>query len=415
MRWYYVIADDLTGANASAVLLKKVGLSPCTILAKTGEFFAEMGEYNALICSTGSRNLEADEAYERVKARMNLENAPKPELLTKRIDSTMRGNIGKEIDAVLDSLEPDYVMMTVPSFPDAGRIVRGGSLYVHGTRLEQTEAALDPKKPVSCSDVRCIIAEKSQYRTALIGLDEIRAGNRELLRTIKNRIRDGAKIILFDGETNLDLQLIANTLVGSDLKFAVADPGPFTQQVVKAKRGKESIFLLVGSINPVTTEQINRFWREYGTDTTVVVSTRLLSEEGSIREAEIQKTIEACITIYRSGTLAAVIGDGIFPDRRMDLTEACSDYVNDASAEITEQVVKQVKRIQRFYLSGGDIALTVLERMGAAGFVPLEEVAPLAVYGRVTGGLMEGCSVITKGGMAGDPDAMLRCVKYLEE
>ena len=55
----------------------------------------------------------------------------------KRIDSTLRGNIGTEINAMLDNLEDDRIAVVIPSYPDSGRIVVNKTMLVNGSFIRK--------------------------------------------------------------------------------------------------------------------------------------------------------------------------------------------------------------------------------------------------------------------------------------
>jgi uncharacterized protein YgbK (DUF1537 family) len=65
------------------------------------------------------------------------------------------------------------------------------------------------------------------------------------------------------------------------------------------------------------------------------------------------------------------------------------------------------------FLSGGDTALAVLERLGARGIRLECEIGSGLVFGRLVGGAMEGMPVVTKAGAFGPPDALLKLKKAL--
>ena len=95
-----IVADDLTGANASGVLLKKLGLSVSSLFRLNS---ASAHEADVLAYSTASRGLPPEEAFQRVKEAF-LQLKTGGEFFNKRIDSTLRGNIGAEIDGGLAAL-----------------------------------------------------------------------------------------------------------------------------------------------------------------------------------------------------------------------------------------------------------------------------------------------------------------------
>ena len=89
-----VIADDVTGANATGVLLKKSGLETYTVLNAAHANDAEIEGCDCVTVATESRSIPAGEAYERVKRVLDAIDRKHITLYSKRIDSTLRGNLG---------------------------------------------------------------------------------------------------------------------------------------------------------------------------------------------------------------------------------------------------------------------------------------------------------------------------------
>lgn len=54
------------------------------------------------------------------------------------------------------------------------------------------------------------------------------------------------------------------------------------------------------------------------------------------------------------------------------------------------------------------------DELGATGIEILEEVVPLAAYGKMIGGVKPGLHIISKGGMVGDKDTMKDCIEKLK-
>ena len=69
-------------------------------------------------------------------------------IYTKRIDSILIGNIGSEIDAILDK-DKESIAVVVAFYPDSGRISRGVFLLVDSVPVQNTLVAKDPKYPVT--------------------------------------------------------------------------------------------------------------------------------------------------------------------------------------------------------------------------------------------------------------------------
>ena len=92
-----IVADDLTGANATSVLLVRNGFRASTFL-DLDKYKKESSEaIDVISISTDSRGLTGEEAYGRVSQVMDRMCHEDVALFTKRIDSTLRGNVGMEM------------------------------------------------------------------------------------------------------------------------------------------------------------------------------------------------------------------------------------------------------------------------------------------------------------------------------
>ena len=111
-----IIADDLTGANATSVLLVRQGFKAVTFLNLDKYDGEEHKDLNVVSISTDSRGVEGEVAYHRVKDVVDFFKDEEVGLFAKRIDSTLRGNIGSEISAMLDNLDEDTLAIVVEPF-----------------------------------------------------------------------------------------------------------------------------------------------------------------------------------------------------------------------------------------------------------------------------------------------------------
>jgi uncharacterized protein YgbK (DUF1537 family) len=89
--------------------------------------------------------------------------------------------------------------------------------------------------------------------------------------------------------------------------------------------------------------------------------------------------------------------------------------INESIAEIVSSIIESDKDFHGIYTCGGDITVAVCKRINSAGLRLRGEVLPLAAYGEIIGGSHDGLKVVTKGGMVGDADAIVSCVRYLTE
>ena len=158
-----VVADDLTGAmdggvqllprTAVEVLVSPAGAVPPAPTAGRGRALARGGQAPAAggdpapdatgriaqaedpsvlpVINTQSRGVPPDEAAARVRAMCRELCAAGRTVWFKKIDSTMRGNVGAELAALHAALAPCVIVCT-PALPEEGRTVQGGVLLVAG-------------------------------------------------------------------------------------------------------------------------------------------------------------------------------------------------------------------------------------------------------------------------------------------
>ena len=144
------VADDLTGATTTGVLLARSK-------ARTAVFFNEeaaekaegVDQLDAILISSNSRPLPANEAYDKVTSATLALKRMGVKYFSKRIDTTLRGGVGVEIDAMLDHVDEDAVAVVVPAMPQSRRILVGGYSVIDGVALINTPVAHDVRTPVT--------------------------------------------------------------------------------------------------------------------------------------------------------------------------------------------------------------------------------------------------------------------------
>ena len=425
-----VVADDLTGANATGVLLKKNGFDTLTLLRSAMNQAAALSDCDCLVLPTDSRAIQPEEAYARVKEALELLAGPDVMLYAKRVDSTLRGNLGSETDAFLDTLGPDYMSVCVPCFPASGRVLIGSHLMVNGRPLRKTEAASDPMCPIHTSDALSLFRKQSKYPVAPIHLDDVHDGAEHLCQVLLQARDAGARILLVDSVTTEDMEMIAEALMKAAFPVVTVDPGPFTAimgkrllpPAPKAYCGK--ILCAIGSVNGVAATQARLLMARMPISPVFLDTARILESDES-RQAEIQRLTQALLSLSGTSDILAVIGCGIDPEKRVPFepymekrgldAEGLSELINTAFAQVTLDVIAGCPDIKGVYSTGGDITAAIHKAAGTVGLRLLDEVVPLAGYGIAIGGRLDGTAFISKGGMVGNENAMVTCVSYLQQ
>ncbi|MDI6601525.1 MAG: four-carbon acid sugar kinase family protein [Thermoanaerobacteraceae bacterium] len=409
-----IIADDFTGANATGVLLKKKGYKVATCL--NPDTPPVDAEFDVLSISTNSRSIEPDKAYEIVyKTTKRLEGVSP--YLSKRIDSTLRGNLGSEIDAILDAIGKDYRAVVVPVYPKSNRTCIGGYLLVNGTPLELTEVARDPKSPIASSSVGELIALQSKRSIGYIPISAVLKGPETIGRYI-NMIEDD--IILIDAISDDDIDNIAIAFKNYD-NIVCVDPGPFTASYIGTKYEGETggnTFLIIGSTSDLTYSQVRYLSEKRNVFLHRIDVKELLKAPESI----INQAIQVLESNYRKDLIMGVTTKSTNEDiidlksysRILNVdVEEVSQNINNSLSKIAYSFIKD-KPFDNLYVTGGDTALSLFNTFGVNVFSIKDEVLPLAVHGIVNINGNKQLNVVTKGGLVGGIDALYNIVVYLE-
>ena len=422
MQKYIVIADDLTGSNATCSLFKKIGLRAASILKLQGDINYDV---DVISYSTASRGLDKEEAYKKVSEAIKILKSKDVLVYNKRIDSTLRGNIGTEINAMLDNLEDDRIAVVVPAYPDSGRIVVNKTMLVNGVLLENSDAGKDPKTPIKTSCVESLVQKDIKYSSTYFTLSDIAQPIEEIAKKIQEAIKK-SRVLIFDAVNNEDIIKISKAVIHSNINIITVDPGPFTlyysRELQKKNHLEKKILMVIGSVTATTKKQIEYILQE---EDIFLVKMKV---EDFFEKETCLKEIERVIAYIKKGIasydLFLVTTSPIGDEKKADL-QKLAENLNTTVEEIskiiantlTETVVKILKETEKFegvYSSGGDITIALLEKLKAIGVEIREEVIPLAAYGRIIGGDFPNLKLVSKGGMVGDEKTIKLCLHKIK-
>lgn len=203
-----VLADDLTGAADTAQYFSDGALPVRIVLPGTNLDQSESRE-PVLVYDTESREETLAIAANRMKRAIQQMLTWNSSLtrIYKKVDSTLRGNIGAEIETTLLELRRELAILA-PAFPAHGRTVVGGVLLVDGVPVDETAFAQDPRHPMATA----AIAELVRQTTTLLdvhqmSLEALRKGPREVERLLSSMSRPA--VVIVDAKTTADLHILA--------------------------------------------------------------------------------------------------------------------------------------------------------------------------------------------------------------
>jgi uncharacterized protein YgbK (DUF1537 family) len=200
-----IVADDLTGACDTGSLFAGDGPVPLSLWPAAPPRAA------VRVVDTESRAVAEDEAVARVTQVAAMAPATR---YFKKIDSTLRGHVGLEGDALMRAAGIVTALLC-PAFPAQGRVVIERLLLVDGTPLADTPLGRSPELPaLPSSSVVDVLRARIDRPLAWIPLDQVRAGGALLAPKIG---RLAGTVMVADAETDADLEALVDGAFASGL------------------------------------------------------------------------------------------------------------------------------------------------------------------------------------------------------
>ena len=424
-----IVADDLTGALDAAGPFATRGLSTYVAISPYPLAREESG-WDVLCYSTQTRNLDERDAAGPVRlatghlARLGFRR------LFKKIDSTLRGHVGIEIDAMLELSESPGAFIA-PAFPALGRTVRDGVLFVDDRPLQAVQEGNDPlSQPGSASLVE-LLRRQTDRQVGLVGLASVERGEPAIEEDVGALIGAGCTLVAFDAATQEHLERIDavlkrgwpdGLLVGSaGLASAVA--AGLAERRVDAEAEPEQaasqggIVLVSGSVNPATLTQLDRLKDLPGIrmvpmqDAVVLDSTA--GEDAELDEvtAEVRRTLDEGYdpVLFWAGGVASAAPE-VPPSEISERSRRLNSFLRRLAGDIPAS-----PKLAAFVLVGGDTAHSILTGLHARGVVVHSEFEPGIPTGAIAGGPLDSTPLVTKAGGFGAPDALALMIEYLRK
>lgn len=423
-----VIADDLTGAMDAGMQLLAKGLRIRAALT-VDDLEAVITGADVVVANTQSRNIDPESAYGQVKAALQRLAAGGCRAWYKKIDSTLRGNIGAEIRAALDSGIFDLVV-AAPALPFNKRTTVGGVHYVGGVELAETELAKDPFAPIAYSEIGEIIKSQFDAPVGHLDLAVVRQGSEKLARTAGEYLAAGFRVLTADAEVGEDLEQIAaaagmmpasTLLCGSAGLFqyldkAYAFPAPSGGQGSSQTLLGAPVLVLSGSPAQMSKQQIRCVENMLGD--TVVLRCDIASVPEEEVSGRVGEVIETVVSHLRAGTNVVLDAAGTGKEAILRQSQGSRRQLDSASA-LVQQLVRDTSAaaasvpLGALVLFGGDTAVSALKGLGGQGIEISSEVEPYIPLGRLIGGAYSGLPVVTKAGGFGSEQSLLHILELV--
>lgn len=434
------VADDLTGATTTGVLLARSK-------ARTAVFFNEAAaeraegveELDAILISSNSRPLPANEAYDKVTSATLALKRMGVRYFSKRIDTTLRGGVGVEIDAMLDHVDEDSIAVVVPAMPQSRRILVGGYSVIDGVALINTPVAQDVRTPVTENYIPKLLAGQTRRKIGLVSLSHVLKGEEAIREALRQQRGQGCEVIVVDAITLEDVEEIAKACIELKWNVVAVDPGPFTSKLAyyrdliqeessnippKADEAGRTVLIAAGSATPVTKKQMEILCQD-PRHVRISVDPIPLVEGGDASLDEVFRAVHKAEALLNSqNPPRAILFETALHGDLLNLDEEDNKrhYANGMSANrinaglgtIVSQLLEQCgrERIAGLYTTGGDTMVNVCYQLGVECIELVDYVIPQTDVGRLVGSY-DGLPIVGKGGLTGNDNTACDVVDRL--
>lgn len=425
-----IAADDLTGANDSAVQFARTGWTARLAL---GDVAAEQGSGTAIAVVTDARAMELEPARNATREAVTTLLAAGVDHLYLKIDSTMRGSVAGQVAGALaawSQVHPDALAIICPAYPAMGRTVQDGVLLVNGEPVAMTVIGRDPVTPVRTSQMAELVPGSV---LVTLGPGTAHDHAERMLRATQG----GARVLVIDAGSEEDLASLARGIgvlgaravpVGAaGLAIAIArvwgagtlsdSTGADTRQDdhVGADADRSGVdrtegttLVVVSSLHEVSRSQTEALVQSVPADNLLVLVPSL-EELLGLTEPDALRTWLADRVPTGSAPPRVVVV--LSPTERQQGASG-SEQVSGALAALAEAIVER-GRIGALVLLGGDGARSVLHRLGAESVEVRGAIQEGIPRGVIESGRAAGLTVVTKAGGFGQREAIVDVVATL--
>ena len=424
-----IIADDLTGANDTALQFHLHGAGTQILLSEDVECYNIKGTQTWAI-STESRNIPAHEAYEKIKYTTQfMMDKFNPDYFFKKIDSTVRGNIAVEVLGMLEVLGWD-ASIVIPAFPREGRITVGGYHLLKGVPIERSEMARDPYSPIFESHLPTLlksqIGKEWEHLVGSLELHVVMEGAGPILQALNKMIADGKKLIIVDAVSTTDIEQVllamnkseynilpagtaATAQVLGDLWYSDLKPHNINQTIPELPK-----LIVSGSATEITANQIKNLEQSDDfEDNTLIVNLDLKTIVGGVQDELVNRIVNNLgqnniVVVHTSRVLQEFDG---FSDDSLDaeLTkDKLAGMITDFLAELTKRVTEAKQLI--LIVIGGETSYKCCCAINACQLQLIDEAAPAIALSLDHNAQW----IVTKSGNLGGVNTLIDILKYFE-
>ncbi len=418
------VADDYTGASDLANTLTKAGLRTIQTIGVPASDLS-LPEVDAVVVALKSRSIPADEAVARSReADTWLRERGAAHVMFKvcsTFDSTDAGNIGPVADALREAAGEAIALVT-PAFPETGRSVYQGNLFVGALPLNESPLKDHPLNPMRDANLVRVLARQSRHGVGLVDMATVTKGPEAVSARLDALAAEGKGAAIADAIFDHDLETLGRAIVsktfsvgasglGLGLARALVADGRGTRDAAGAAIGDPvggHAACLAGSCSQATLGQVAA--AEALMPVLRLDAGRLLSEPDAVVAEALAFARE------RIAQGPVLIASSAEPEAVRALqsrhgSEAAGHAVEAALSAIAEGLV--AAGVRRLVIAGGETSGACVDRLSLRAFLVGPEIAAGVPVLR-TAGRPEPLLLALKSGNFGGPDFFARALDMMQ-
>ncbi len=416
------IADDYTGASDLANTLTRNGLRTVQTIGVPNPGL-DVHEADAVVVSLKSRSVPAAEAVKMslaAEAWLRAQGAAHVMFkVCSTFDSTDAGNIGPVMEALQSRCGAGTVLVT-PAFPETGRTVFQGYLFVKNMPLHESPMKDHPLNPMRDSNLMRVLGRQSKSQVGLVDFWTVQGGADKILQRLKALAVDRVGAAIADAVLEADLEAIGAAAIKAPLSVGASGLGLGLARALRASEQMAArdqayelraaggrIACLVGSCSEASREQVAHA-------ESAMPVLRLDVENLMRGSTEVERALHWAGQKLAAG--AVLIASSCPPEEMAVIQEK---YGREESGRKIEQGLASIaaglveRGVKRLAIGGGETSGAIVDQLKIEGFEVGPELAPgvpvLRTLGRAGGDML----LALKSGNFGGKDFFTRAVKVM--
>lgn len=429
----YVIADDLTGATDTGAQFSKQGYNTHVVIASEANPLSLPNSANlsedsdVLVIDTETREVDAITARNRIRSVLKAIHIGDKDRVYKKVDSTLRGNIGVELDECLKAFKKDICLFT-PSFPSNRRITVEGYVIVQDQPLGLSEYYTGELDPGEASYIPSLLKHDTDFPIARIDLKDVIRGRNSILSKIRELHALGKKILVVDSINETQLHEILKSSFEFDGSVLYSGSAGLARALSRCYEGKrhaqiltaqsqKPLVIVSGSMRTIAQRQLEYLKRKAAPVEISLDVEQLLGQRNPYLAQCTAHTIQA----IHDGHHVVIHPDFLYLDKHVNskvLLKYQLDFRNLGLAiqrflgELTSNIIENTL-INTLILTGGDTAIGICSALQIYHLNIVAELLPGIPLSVGQSKSTHNLNIVTKAGGFGDENALYTLLETL--